>query len=106
MSSRARRREMTFEEQILWQNLRANRMLDLRFRRMHPMDRYILDFFCFSKRLAIEVRGSVYDEDGEFDSFKDLALAAAGIRTLRFTNSEVRYQLPRVLERIRDACGG
>jgi very-short-patch-repair endonuclease len=97
---------MTFEEQVLWQNLRGSRMLDLRFRRMHPVEGYVVDFFCISKRLAIEVRGSVIEEDGEFDSFKDLTLAASGIRTIRFTNSEVRYQLPKVLQRIRDACSG
>ena len=105
-TARSRRKEMSFEEHVLWQNLRANRLLDLRFRRMHPVEGYVIDFFCISKRLAIELRGSVVEEDGEFDSYKDLTLAAAGIRAIRFTNSEVRYQLPKVLQRIRDACSG
>jgi very-short-patch-repair endonuclease len=104
--ARDNRKRMSFEEQVLWQNLRGSRMLDLRFRRQHPVEKYIVDFYCISRRLAIEVRGSAQNEDGEFDSLKDLTLAGAGIRIIRFTNSEVRYQLPKVLERIREACGG
>jgi len=66
----------------------------------------VIAFYCISKQLGIELRGSVVDEDGEFDSYKDLTLAGAGVRIIRFTNSEVRYQLPKVLDRIRIACGG
>jgi very-short-patch-repair endonuclease len=98
------RRQMTFEMQVLWQTLRGSRLMDLRFRRMHPVEGYTIDFFCTTKRLAIELRGSAVDEDGEFDSYKDLTLAASGVRIIRFTNSEVRYQLPKVIQRIRDAC--
>jgi very-short-patch-repair endonuclease len=98
------RQEMSFEKQVLWQNLRGNRLLHLRFRRMHPIEGYVVDFFCYAKRLAIEVRGSVVEEDGEFDSFRDLTIAAAGVRVVRFTNSEVRYQLPKVLQRIHAIC--
>ena len=97
---------MTFEDQVLWQSLRGDRLIGLRFRRMHPIEGYIVDFYCPAKHLAIEVRGSAVEEDGEFDSYKDLALAGAGVRIIRFTNSEVRYQLPRVLQRIRDVCEG
>jgi very-short-patch-repair endonuclease len=103
-ASRRCRQEMSFEQMVLWQNLRGNRLLGLHFRRMHHLEGYIIDFFCYSKRLALEVRGSAVDEDGEFDSYKDLTLAAAGVRTIRFTKSEVRYQLPKVLQRIREAC--
>jgi very-short-patch-repair endonuclease len=105
-AARNRRTEMSFEAQVLWQNLRGSRLMDLRFRRMHPIEGYIVDFYCLSKRVAIELRGSAVEEDGEFDSYKDLTLAAAGVRIIRFTNSEVRYQLPKVLHRMRDICGG
>jgi very-short-patch-repair endonuclease len=103
-SARRKRREMSFEAQVLWQSLRGSRFMDLHFRRTHRVEGYILDFYCYSKKLAIELRGSVVEEDGEFDSYKDLSLAASGVRLIRFTNSEVRYQLPKVLQRIRDAC--
>ena len=94
--TRQKQRQMSFEEEVLWQNQRGGRLMNLKFRRMHPVEGYLVDFYCLSNRLAIELRGSAGEEDGEFDSYKDLTLAAAGVRIIRFTNSEVRYQLPKV----------
>ncbi|HXC26532.1 MAG TPA: DUF559 domain-containing protein [Stellaceae bacterium] len=51
------RRNMSLPEVVLWQALRHGRLAGLRFRRQHPVGPYILDFFCASVRLAIEVDG-------------------------------------------------
>src|SRR5262249_17276328 len=53
------RRSMTLPEVILWQELRRSRFKRLRFRRRHPIGPYILDFFCSSARLAVEIDGSM-----------------------------------------------
>jgi Protein of unknown function (DUF559) len=55
--SRARklRREMTLPEIVLWQALGKGRLAGLRFRRQNPIGPYILDFYCPSARLAVEV---------------------------------------------------
>jgi very-short-patch-repair endonuclease len=61
--SRARelRREMSLPEVVLWQPLRKGRLAGLRFRRQYPIGPYILDFYCPSARLAVEVDGFAHD---------------------------------------------
>ena len=59
--ARELRRKMTLPEVVLWRALRKGRLAGLRIRRQHPIGPYILDFYCPSARLAIEVDGSVHD---------------------------------------------
>ena len=52
---------MSLPEVVLWQALRKRRLAGLRFRRQHPIGPYILDFYCPSARLAVEVDGFAHD---------------------------------------------
>src|SRR5690606_24230399 len=63
MLRRARelRSEMTQPEWTLWQMLRRSQT-GLRFRREHPVGPYVLDFYCASARLCVEVDGPVHEE--------------------------------------------
>jgi very-short-patch-repair endonuclease len=99
-------RNGSFEANVLWQNLRMGRLKNLQFSRKCRLEGYSIEFYCARYRIAIELRGSIDHEDGEFDSYRMLTLASAGVRILCFTNSEVRYSLSKVLQRITDACGG
>jgi len=60
----------------------------------------VVDFYCASSRLAIEIDGDSHLSSGEYDAERDRALAELGIRTLRITNDEVDGDLERVLGRI------
>ena len=53
------RKQQTFAEEILWNYLRT-KPFGFKFRRQHPFSCYILDFYCHSLRLVIEVDGSVH----------------------------------------------
>ena len=88
--ARSLRRQMTLPEVLLWQALRGGRA-GLRFRRQHPMGPYILDFFCPSARLAVEVDGSVHDtaEQARYDDRRNAWLAAREIRVLRIAATDV-----------------
>lgn len=55
------RRAMTLPEVILWTRLRGDGLHPLRFRRQPPIGRYVLDFYCASARLCIEVDGRAHD---------------------------------------------
>ena len=94
------RRPMTEAEEALWSVLRKNGVADLHFRRQHPIGRFILDFYCASKRLCIEVDGSVHDEQRDYDEARTEALARLNIRVLRFRNDEVLSNLASVVRRI------
>ena len=94
------RKEMTAAERQLWNGLRGWKLAQ--FRRQHPLDRFILDFYCPAHRLCIEVDGSVHETEMQQDRdvARDEALALAGIRTLRFRNDEVIADTRDVLRRI------
>ena len=55
------RTNSTFPEQLLWSVLRGRQLGGVRFRRQHPIEPYIVDFYCASARLAIELDGKTHD---------------------------------------------
>jgi very-short-patch-repair endonuclease len=91
--SRARqlRREMTLPEVVLWQALRKGQLAGLRFRRQHPIGPYILDFYCSSARLAIEVDGSAHETAARVrhDERRAAWLSERGVTVLRFRAIDV-----------------
>ncbi|WP_292738042.1 DUF559 domain-containing protein [Nostoc sp. JL31] len=56
------RQQMTPEEKILWQHLRANRLNGLHFRRQQIINGFIADFYCHSTALVIEVDGKIHEQ--------------------------------------------
>ena len=83
--ARALRRDMTLPEVVLWEALRGSRLEGWRFRRQHPMGPYVLDFYCPSARLAVEVDGAVHDHPDRIrhDARRDEWLAKQNVRVLR-----------------------
>src|SRR5947207_3151473 len=78
----------------------------MRFRCQHPVGWFVLDFYCPSLKLVVEVDGAVHQDPAQMlhDELRDEQLAAFGYRVLRFTNDEVIHTLPLVLERIVEAA--
>ena len=98
------RRDATGAESVLWEALRGRRLAGLRFRRQHPVGRFVLDFFCPACKLVVEVDGPVHDHQQERDAERDAHLAAGGYRVIRVRNEEVLNDLPSVLKRIEAAA--
>jgi very-short-patch-repair endonuclease len=89
--ARALRRNMSLPEVVLWQVLRRGQIAGLRFRRQHPVGRYILDFYCPYLRLAIEIDGSAHDRPGQVahDERRQAWLKRQGISVLRIPAKDV-----------------
>jgi len=102
--ARELRGELTPAEERLWSFLRRKQLDGLRFRRQHPVGRFIVDFFCPSHRLCVEVDGAVHESQAERDAERTAVLSAAGYRMVRVRNEEVLTDLPSVLQRIREAA--
>lgn len=87
--ARALRRKMTVAERKFWSLVRDNR-LGVKFRRQVPFGPYIVDFFCFSAKLVVELDGSQHyrAEGKEYDFHRDEFLKAHGLTVLRFSNEE------------------
>ncbi len=90
------RREMTDAETKLWQELRAHRFENYKFKRQQPIGKYIADFVCLKHRLIVEVDGSQHD-DSQHDKIRDAWLASQGFRILRVWNNAVWTEMDGVL---------
>ena len=98
------RRQMTEEEQILWQHLRANRLDGWHFRRQQVIAGFIVDFYCHAASLVVELDGPIHASQAAYDTERDRVLAEKGMRVLRFQNRQVHENLEDVLQRILQAC--
>lgn len=101
--SRARslRRSQTDAERRLWSLLRARQVNDLKFRRQHPIGSYIVDFYCATHRLVVELDGGQHAEArAQPDAIRTRWLNLHGYRVLRFWNHEVLTQPDAIIESI------
>ena len=98
------RKRMTPAEIVLWENLRNRLYGNLKFRRQHPIGRFIADFYCPEKKLIIELDGSVHDriDQKEYDQGRTEEIKNFDINVLRFRNEEVLNGIEIVLNKIRD----
>ena len=105
LRARMLRRNMTLPEGMLWQVLRT-RPAGLKFRRQHPIGRCIVDFYCPTARLVIEVDGASHSmgDHPERDSRRDQWLRGQGLRVLRFGARDVMNDLEAVVTAITSAC--
>jgi len=102
--ARSLRKDMTPEENILWQHLRRHDHMGLHFRRQHVLRGFIVDFYCHAACLIIEIDGPIHDQQRDADAERDAILTADGIRILRISNHEVNNDISGVLARIHNAC--
>ncbi len=101
IKARYLRKEETRAEKILWQELR-DKKLGVKFRRQHPVDSFILDFYAPEIKLAIELDGSPHTESQEYDRLRTEYLNLNGIKIIRFWNSEVEKNLEEVVRKVRN----
>ena len=102
--SRELRRDMTEAEKVFWEMVRGKRMFGLKFRRQQIIDGFIVDFYCDSLGLCVEIDGGVHEteEQKEYDRLRDEALALRKLKVLRFRNEEVMGDSDSAKERIRE----
>ncbi len=105
MTERARdlRRESTFPERLLWGRLRDGQLHGIRFRRQHVIGPYVVDFYCPSGDLVIELDGHSHDTTAQADLQRQEYLKGQGCRIVRFGNDEVVDNIDGVLEAISNA---
>ena len=103
-NARDLRKVQTKAEEKLWQALRNGKVCNLKFRRQHAFDDYILDFYCHKIKLAVEVDGEVHNdpEVAAYDVVRTNNLNEHGITVLRFTNDEVMKNINKVIKRIEE----
>jgi very-short-patch-repair endonuclease len=104
--ARELKKNETEAEKFLWSKLNKNQIKVFQFRRQHPINMFIADFYCAKLKLVIEVDGNIHEitdykehDNGRSDYFDDL-----GITVIRFTNeqilNEINYTASKIEETI------
>src|SRR5687767_4948622 len=101
------RASLTPAEARLWSLLKNSQLEGRKFRRQHSFSGYILDFYCSSEKLGIELDGEVHfnGRAAQYDYERSLFLRYFGVRVLRFENKSVFENREWVLDQIRSAFG-
>ncbi len=96
------RKNPTEAERTLWDALRGRQINNFAFRRQHPFGPFIVDFYCPSLKLVIEVDGDYHNDPSQQlkDTHRDSHLAHLGLRVLRFHNTQILSDLPSVISAI------
>lgn len=91
----------TPQEVLLWKKLQGKK-LGFKFIRQYSVDNYVLDFYCPSKRLAIELDGSVHSSQFQnlYDKYRTNYLQAFNITVIRFKNTEIENDIQSVTNKI------
>ena len=96
------RNNMTEAEKVLWEELKKKEIFKARWKRQHPIDIFVVDFYCHKYKLAIEVDGEIHlkEENREHDDGRAHDIEKLGIKILRFTNKEIFDDIGSVIYRI------
>lgn len=103
-AARRLRRDPTVAEKALWGLLRGKTLAELRFRRQVPIEPYVVDFCCLSRRLVVEVDGGVHRLTEDKDAVRDAWLVSQGFLVVRVSNEDVMSRTNAVLDQIREAA--
>ena len=98
------RRTETEAEKQLWTRLHKNQLLGLQFRRQHPINTFIADFYCPKIKLVVEVDGGIHEIPAHqaYDIGRTDVLNDFGITVIRFTNEQVTNDLETVIKNIKN----
>jgi very-short-patch-repair endonuclease len=103
-NARELRKSLTGAEQRLWYVLRNRQSGVIKFRRQHPIGKYIVDFYCPQSRLIIEVDGDSHGDSQEYDRQRTEWLKSQGYQVIRFSNREVKEHFDTVIAEILFQC--
>lgn len=97
------RRNQTEAERAAWHLLR-DRRLGAKFRRQYRIDKWVVDFYCFEHRLALELDGGIHSQPSQMrkDAEKEDYLRTIGVRLLRVPNEMVLEDPEGFIRKVRD----
>ena len=87
-------------EELLWKHLRNRQVQNIKFRRQHAIERFIVDFFAVDVKLVVEVDGEIHNYTQREDAVRQEFLENLGLTVLRFSNSQVLDHIDSVLATI------
>jgi very-short-patch-repair endonuclease len=103
-NAKSLRNNSTDSEKILWQYLKAKKLCGIKFRRQHPLNQFIVDFYSNELKLVIELDGDYHNipEIQEYDRRREHMLKEWGLTVIRFTNDEINNDISIVIKKIKE----
>jgi very-short-patch-repair endonuclease len=97
---RTLRKNQTESEELFWQEFRNRKFMGLKFNRQSPIiyqtDKtnehffFVADFYCFEKKLVIELDGAIHQFQKEKDYNRDKVIEGLGLKVIRINNGELK----------------
>jgi leucyl-tRNA synthetase len=91
-------------EATLWKHLKGKK-LNIKFRKQHVIDQYIVEFVCLTKKLIIEVEGAVLPEQQEEETKRTAYLEGKGYKIIRFYPDEIQTNTDTIINIIAQELG-
>lgn len=88
----------------MWIFLRSRNTRRQKFRRQYSVDSYVIDFYCPSLKLAIEIDGGIHEKEDQkkYDAERQKYIEAFGIRFMRIKNEEIMNDMDKVMKAVED----
>jgi very-short-patch-repair endonuclease len=102
--AREMRKNPTKAEALLWTKLRKRQLDGYKFRRQQVIGRHIVDYYCSSVKVVVEVDGMIHLQQKVKDQLRDEYLGSLGYEVIRFRNDDVFDRIDAVLEAILSIC--
>ncbi len=99
--ARSLRKEQTPEELLVWNEIRNRKFMNLKFRRQHVIDGFVVDFYCHELKLAIEIDGRIHDKQKDYDDLRQELVSGRGINFIRISNDDVNRDVKLLLDNIK-----
>jgi|AntRauTorckE5430_2_1112549.scaffolds.fasta_scaffold00411_4 very-short-patch-repair endonuclease len=96
--ARELRKNQTPAELFFWNKVRKRQFMGLRFNRQFIIQHsnvlgkksyFIPDFFCFERKIIVEIDGKIHDQQKEYDEIRTTILKEMGYHIIRFENDQV-----------------
>jgi very-short-patch-repair endonuclease len=91
--AKALRKAGNLAEVLLWQQLKKKQLLGLDFDRQKIIGNYIVDFYCASENLVIEVDGSSHESKEKYDAQRDRFLEGFNLKVIHLSDKDVKTNL-------------
>ena len=102
--ARKLRKEATLQERKFWNILKNRQFYGFKFRRQFPVDKYVVDFVCESKKIILEIDGGQHNEGVNIqkDEERTAYLNSKGYKVYRFWNNEIDQNFDGVYQKLKE----
>ncbi len=87
---------------VFWQHIKSGKFLELDFDRQKIIGNYIVDFYCSTLNLVVEIDGASHNGKYEYDEVRDAYLKGLGLIVIHYNDNEVLKSIPKVLDHLKE----